>query len=223
MPDAAETLVNLTAATMVGGRYGLIPDAAVALSGDRIVWIGPRRDAPRGPQTDLGGRLVTPALIDCHTHVVHGGHRAAEFEQRLLGATTTRSRGPGAASSRPSGQRGRHRVEELVASALPRIDAMLAGGAGTIEIKSGYGLDVETELRMLRAAPGHRRAAAGDGEDELSGRACHSAGISGPRRCLYRRCLHPRASCRPCRGSGRCSGRVLRRNSVQLQSDRARF
>jgi imidazolonepropionase len=152
MPDTAETLVNLTAATMVGGRYGLIPDAAIALSGDRIVWIGPRRDAPRGRQTDLGGRLVTPALIDCHTHVVHGGHRATEFEQRLNGASYAEiARAGGGIVSTVRATRAASQ-DDLIASALPRVDAMLAGGTGTIEIKSGYGLDVETELRMLRAA-----------------------------------------------------------------------
>jgi imidazolonepropionase len=152
MHDTAETLVNLTAATMVGGRYGLIPDAAIALSGDRIVWIGPRRDAPGGPQTDLGGRLVTPALIDCHTHVVHGGHRATEFEQRLNGASYAEiARAGGGIVSTVRATRAASQ-DYLIASALPRVDAMLAGGTGTIEIKSGYGLDLETEFRMLRAA-----------------------------------------------------------------------
>ena len=152
MPDATEILVNLTAATMVGGVYGLIPDAAIALSGDRIVWVGPRGGVPDGLRTDLGGRLVTPALIDCHTHVVHGGHRAAEFEQRLLGASYEEiARAGGGIVSTVRATRGASQ-DDLVASALPRVDAMLAGGTGTIEIKSGYGLDVETELRMLRAA-----------------------------------------------------------------------
>jgi imidazolonepropionase len=152
MTDATETLVNLTAATMVGGRYALIPDAAITLSGVCIEWVGPRRDAPEGPQTDLGGRLVTPALIDCHTHVVHGGHRAAEFEQRLLGASYEDvARAGGGIISTVRATRAASE-DDLVASALPRIDAMLAGGTGTIEIKSGYGLDVDTEFRMLRAA-----------------------------------------------------------------------
>ncbi len=152
MTDATETLVNLTAATMVGGRYALIPDAAITLSGDHIERVGPRRDAPNGLQTDLGGRLVTPALIDCHTHAVHGGHRAAEFEQRLLGASYEEiARAGGGIVSTVRATRAAT-GDDLVASALPRIDAMLAGGTGTIEIKSGYGLDLETELRMLRAA-----------------------------------------------------------------------
>jgi imidazolonepropionase len=152
MPDTTEILVNLTAATLIGGSNGLVPDAAIALSGDRIVWAGPRGDAPDGPRTDLGGRLVTPALIDCHTHVVHGGHRAAEFELRLQGASYEAvARGGGGIVSTVRATRAASE-DDLVASALPRIDAMLAAGAGTIEIKSGYGLDFETELRMLRAA-----------------------------------------------------------------------
>jgi imidazolonepropionase len=152
MPDISETLVNLTAATMVGGRYALISDAAIAVSGDRITWIGPRAEAPAGPQTDLGGRLVTPALIDCHTHAVHGGHRASEFEMRLQGASYEAvARAGGGIVSTVRATRAASE-DDLVASALPRVDAMLAGGTGTIEIKSGYGLDTDTELRMLRAA-----------------------------------------------------------------------
>ncbi len=152
MTDQPAILANCSAATMVGGRYALVPDAAIAMAGDRILWVGPSRDAPAGAARDLGGRLVTPALIDCHSHVVHGGHRAAEFEMRLNGASYEEvARAGGGIVSTVAATRAASE-DELVAQALPRIDAMIAGGVATIEIKSGYGLDLETELRMLRAA-----------------------------------------------------------------------
>ncbi len=132
--------------------YGLIPDAAIAVEGDRIAWVGPRADAPKGEAVDLGGRLVTPALIDCHTHIVHGGHRAGEFEQRLLGASYEEiARAGGGIISTVRATRAAT-VDGLVASALPRLDALIADGVATVEVKSGYGLDIDTELNMLRAA-----------------------------------------------------------------------
>jgi imidazolonepropionase len=144
---------NCTAATMDGpAPYGLIPDAAIAVEGDRIAWVGPRADAPKGEAVDLGGRLVTPALIDCHTHIVHGGHRAGEFEQRLLGASYEEiARAGGGIISTVRATRAAT-VDGLVASALPRLDALIADGVATVEVKSGYGLDIDTELNMLRAA-----------------------------------------------------------------------
>jgi len=144
---------NCTAATMDGAApYGLIPDAAIAVEGRRIAWVGPRPDAPKGDSVDLGGRLVTPSLIDCHTHIVHGGHRAGEFEQRLLGASYEEiARAGGGIISTVRATRAAT-VDELVASALPRLDALIADGVATVEVKSGYGLDIDTELNMLRAA-----------------------------------------------------------------------
>jgi len=148
---------NATLATMTpGAAYGLIPDGAVALDGDRIAWAGPFKDLPakhRGlPDRDAEGRLVTPALIDCHTHIVHGGHRAAEFELRLNGATYEEvAKAGGGILSTVTHTRDAS-LDELVASALPRVDALIAEGVATIEVKSGYGLDIETELKMLRAA-----------------------------------------------------------------------
>jgi imidazolonepropionase len=151
-------LTGLTVATMVpgGDPYGLIPDAALAISGGRITWVGPLRDLPDGshswPRHDCGGRLVTPALIDCHTHVIHGGNRAGEFELRLQGASYEQvARAGGGILSTVRATRSASQAE-LVAAALPFVDALLAEGVAVIEIKSGYGLDVETELRMLRAA-----------------------------------------------------------------------
>ena len=136
--------------------YGLVPDAALVIDGDRIVWIGPRDDLPADraglPDRSLGGRLVTPALIDCHTHLVHGGNRAAEFEMRLNGASYEEvARAGGGILSTVTATRAAS-LDDLVASALPRLDAALAEGVATVEVKSGYGLDLETELRMLRAA-----------------------------------------------------------------------
>jgi imidazolonepropionase len=152
MQDAPLILTNLSAATMTGGRYGLIPDAAIQIVGDRIAWVGPAAAAPAGDRRDLGGRLVTPGLIDCHTHAVHGGNRATEFEMRLNGATYEEiARAGGGIVSTVRATRGASE-DDLIASALPRIDAMLAEGVTTIEIKSGYGLDIDTELRMLSAA-----------------------------------------------------------------------
>ena len=148
-------LIGATAATMQGG-YGLIPEAALVLKGDRIEWIGPQSDLPDDyaglPARDLGGRLVTPALIDCHTHIVFGGTRATEFEMRLNGASYEDiARAGGGILSTVKATRAASE-DELVAAALPRLNQMLAEGVTTVEIKSGYGLDTETELKMLRAA-----------------------------------------------------------------------
>ncbi|WP_409201429.1 imidazolonepropionase [Leisingera sp. M658] len=136
--------------------YGLIEDGAVAVSGGRIVWAGPREklsaDNFSWEQRDLGGRLVTPGLIDCHTHIVFGGNRAMEFEMRLNGASYEEvARAGGGIVSTVSATRTAS-LEDLVQGALPRLDALIAEGATVVEVKSGYGLDRETELNMLRAA-----------------------------------------------------------------------
>ncbi|MGO4913879.1 imidazolonepropionase [Pseudogemmobacter sp. W21_MBD1_M6] len=139
-----------------GDLYGLIEDAALAIIDGRIAWVGAVQDVPYGYSTlsvtDLGGRLVTPALVDCHTHVVHGGNRAAEFEMRLLGASYEEvARAGGGIASTVSATRAASQ-DALVAGALPYVDAAIAEGVAMIEVKSGYGLDQQTELRMLRAA-----------------------------------------------------------------------
>ena len=158
MPVHDRLLTGLRAATMAPGAtpYGLVEDAAIAVVGGRIAWVGPRDALPRDhaglPATALDGRLVTPGLIDCHTHLVHGGDRAAEFEQRLGGATYEEvARAGGGILSTVRATRGADEAA-LVAAALPRLDALMAEGASTVEVKSGYGLDMETEVRMLRAA-----------------------------------------------------------------------
>jgi imidazolonepropionase len=130
--------------------------AAIAERGGRIVAIGPasqlQRHYPEAEVIDLGERLVTPGLIDCHTHIVHAGNRAAEIERRLAGESyESIARGGGGILSTVTATRAATQ-QELTDGALPRIDALLAEGVTTIEIKSGYGLELETELRMLRAA-----------------------------------------------------------------------
>ncbi|MEM1039390.1 MAG: imidazolonepropionase [Pseudomonadota bacterium] len=135
--------------------YGLMPGTALALEHGHIAWIGPQTDIPsqyNGKPYDCSGRLVTAAPLDCHTHVVHGGNRAGEFEMRLRGASYEEvARAGGGIVSTVKATRAAN-LDQLVASTLPRVDAMLAEGVSTIEIKSGYGLDRETERDMLRAA-----------------------------------------------------------------------
>ncbi|MEN2975537.1 imidazolonepropionase [Tistrella bauzanensis] len=154
--------VNIHAATMVdeaaGGAYGAIGDAAVAVKGDRIAWVGALCDLPDLPARlaaeviDGRGAWMTPGLIDCHTHLVYGGSRALEFEARLNGASYEDiARAGGGILSTVTATRGADE-ERLAAMALPRLDALLAEGVTTIEIKSGYGLETDTELRMLRTA-----------------------------------------------------------------------
>ena len=160
-----QVFTKLRAAAMTEGSepYGMVEEAAIAVIDGKIAWIGSEVELPaefdglkRSPQQ---GRLVTPALIDCHTHVVHGGNRAVEFELRLNGASYEEvARAGGGIISTVKATRAAS-VKDLVSQALPRIDAMLAEGVSTIEVKSGYGLDRETELNMLRAAralPDHR-------------------------------------------------------------------
>ena len=153
---SARILRNATLATLAGDGYGLIERGAVVIAEGLVRWAGAETDLPAdltpAEAEDLGGRLVTPAPIDCHTHLVHGGNRAAEFEMRLKGASYAEvARAGGGILSTVHATRAASEAE-LVAGALPRLDAMLAEGVCTIEVKSGYGLDVDTELRMLRAA-----------------------------------------------------------------------
>jgi imidazolonepropionase len=146
-------LHNATLATMTEG-YGLVEGGAVVIEGERILWAGPEGAMPATPgeRLDLGGRLVTPGLIDCHTHLVFAGDRAREFEMRLNGASYEEvARAGGGILSTVRATREASE-EALLAAALPRVDAMLAEGVAVIEVKSGYGLDIATELRMLRAA-----------------------------------------------------------------------
>lgn len=151
----AMLLTNATIATMQGpDPYGLLRDAAVWVDQGQVVWVGPMADVPAGagPAEDMQGRLITPALIDCHTHIVHGGNRAGEFEMRLNGASYEEvARAGGGIVSTVKATRAASE-DDLLQGALRFADALIAEGVSVIEVKSGYGLDIETELKMLRAA-----------------------------------------------------------------------
>ncbi|WP_323687866.1 imidazolonepropionase [Rhizobium sp. AN69] len=141
--------------TMEG--IGAIENAAIAIRNDRIVFAGAESDLPADLATadeitDCEGRWITPALIDCHTHLVFGGNRAMEFEMRLNGATYEEIAKAGGGIVSSVRDTRALSEEALVAQALPRLDTLLAEGVSTLEIKSGYGLDIETELKMLRVA-----------------------------------------------------------------------
>lgn len=150
-------LADLTLVSPENGTdSGVVPDAAIAITEGRILWAGPAADLPaahRGlPRQSLGGRLVTPGLIDCHTHLVYGGDRAREFDMRLNGAGYEEiARAGGGILSTVRATRAATEAE-LLANALTRADHLIAEGVTTVEIKSGYGLDIETELKMLRVA-----------------------------------------------------------------------
>jgi imidazolonepropionase len=147
-------LENCNAATMAGGvPYGAIEDAAIGICDGQIAWVGPRKEVgPARQHVDLSGRWVTPGLVDCHTHIVYGGDRANEFELRLKGATYEEiAKAGGGIVSTVQATRAASE-DDLVASAIKRMARLIAEGVTTIEIKSGYGLDLETERRMLKAA-----------------------------------------------------------------------
>ena len=134
--------------------YNLIENGVIEISDDVVSWVGSEENY-QGDKTNmenLGGRLVTPGLIDCHTHLVFGGDRAREFEMRLKGASYEEiSKAGGGIVSTMKATRSSS-LAELVENALPRLDALIAEGVTTLEIKSGYGLTIDDEMRMLRAA-----------------------------------------------------------------------
>jgi imidazolonepropionase len=136
--------------------YGEIRDAALAVRAGRIVWLGRRADLPTGLRTekeiDGGGAWITPGLIDCHTHIVFAGNRSDEFEARLNGTTYAEiaQRGGGILSTVRATRAAFE--DELIRASEPRVRALLAEGVTTLEIKSGYGLDLATERKLLRAA-----------------------------------------------------------------------
>ena len=150
-------LENCSIATMRAGGapYGLTPNAGIRIANGRIAWVGAAagRDKRSGEERlDLGGRLVTPGLIDCHTHLVYAGNRASEWAMRLAGASYEEiaREGGGIATTVKSTRAATD--HELLESARDRLRALMAEGLTTVEIKSGYGLDHDTELRMLRVA-----------------------------------------------------------------------
>ena len=149
-------LDNVTLACVDGDAgYGLREAAALLVEDGRIAWLGSRADCPAGPgveRHDFAGRLVTPGLVDCHTHLVYAGDRAAEFEQRLEGATYAEIAAAGGGILSTVYATRAASDEELLAAAQHRVQALLAEGVTTLEIKSGYGLDIDSELKMLRVA-----------------------------------------------------------------------
>lgn len=157
MSQSNHILRNARIATMgAGGPFGLIEDGAIAIAGEQIDWVGPATELPARCASwsaeSLDGRLVTPALIDCHTHLVHGGHRAREFAMRLEGASYEAiARAGGGIVSTVAATRSASE-DELVADAMRRLDHLIAEGVGTVEIKSGYGLETAAEAKMLRVA-----------------------------------------------------------------------
>ncbi len=156
MADCVLTGGRLATMTKGGVSYGLIENGALALQAGRIAWVGPADELPAAyrdlPRHELEGRLVTPGLIDCHTHLVYGGDRAREFELRLEGASyeEVAKAGGGILSTMQATREASE--DDLVALALPRLDALMAEGVTTLEIKSGYGLSVDHEKKMLSAA-----------------------------------------------------------------------
>jgi len=149
---------NARLATLRGDLpdLGVIERGVIAVRDGRIVFAGSRSDFPSdadaAERIDCAGRWITPGLVDCHTHLVFGGNRAHEFELRLQGASYEEiARAGGGIVSTVAATRASSEAE-LVASALPRFDALIAEGVTTVEIKSGYGLNAETEMRQLSAA-----------------------------------------------------------------------
>jgi imidazolonepropionase len=149
---------NARIATLAPGRedMGLVADGLIACRDGRICYVGPASEAPTQLDalqvTDCGGRLMTPGLIDCHTHLVYAGNRAAEFEQRLRGVSyeTIAKQGGGILSTVKATRAASE--SELLAESRPRLDALIAEGVTTVEIKSGYGLSLEHERKQLRVA-----------------------------------------------------------------------
>jgi imidazolonepropionase len=159
---------------MRGGNQENVRDGALAIAGGRIAWMGPDREIPTtldaAQVIDCEGRWITPGLIDCHTHLVYAGSRAQEFEQRLQGTTYEQiARAGGGILSTVRATRASSE-DELLLQSRARFDALLADGATTVEIKSGYGLELETERKMLRVA----RKLAGDATVVTSFLAAHA-------------------------------------------------
>ena len=159
-PKRVDSLwVNVHLATMMPGiPYGALRDGALAVYDGKIAWVGERKNLPRDMDSsaldiyDAQGGWITPGLVDCHTHLVYGGNRASEFELRLQGVTYEEiaKKGGGiwstVSATRAAGE------DDLFRQSVPRLTSLMSEGVTTVEIKSGYGLDLETELRMLRVA-----------------------------------------------------------------------
>jgi imidazolonepropionase len=146
---------NARLATLTGPGLGIVEHGTVAANNGRIVYAGPSADAPRfdaTDSTDCEGRWITPGLVDCHTHLVYAGDRAREFQMRLEGASYEEiAKAGGGIISTVKATRAANE-DELIVGALSRLDALIAEGLCSIEIKSGYGLSLEQEMKMLRTA-----------------------------------------------------------------------
>ena len=155
MPSFDTVYVGFNAATMVSNSdYGTIKDAAIAVKNGYIEWIGPACDLPdhKAATVNLGGGWVTPGLVDCHSHIVFGGDRSNEYEMRLQGASyeAIAKAGGGIVSTVVDTRKAS--AQQLLESAKKRLQALMADGVTCIEVKSGYGLDLATETKMLRVA-----------------------------------------------------------------------
>lgn len=156
--EHSQFLHNARLATLAEGAPGLgiVENGAILIKNGRIAFAGPADEAPAHAGTvervDLEGRWVTPGLVDCHTHIVHGGNRASEFEMRLAGATYEEIARAGGGIVSTVKATNALSVAALVHQALPRLDTLLSEGVTTLEVKSGYGLTADSEVRMLRAA-----------------------------------------------------------------------
>ena len=155
MPSFDTVYVGFNAATMVSNSdYGTIKDAAIAVKNGHIEWIGPACDLPdhKAATVNLGGGWVTPGLVDCHSHIVFGGDRSNEYEMRLQGASyeAISKAGGGIVSTVVDTRKAS--AQQLLESAKKRLQALMADGVTCIEVKSGYGLDLATETKMLRVA-----------------------------------------------------------------------
>tara|TARA_B100000989_G_scaffold291695_1_gene266512 strand:+ start:28263 stop:29432 length:1170 start_codon:yes stop_codon:yes gene_type:complete len=143
---------------MVGGRFGTIENAAIAAHNGTITWLGPQAELPGSPQSlahqviDLQQRWLSPGLIDCHTHLVYAGNRSHEFEQRLSGMTYEDIAAAGGGILATVAATRAASEEKLFHLSAARVRQMIAEGVTVVEIKSGYGLDVENELKLLRVA-----------------------------------------------------------------------
>ncbi|MFC1577863.1 imidazolonepropionase [Thermodesulfobacteriota bacterium] len=151
--------LNVNLATMTEGNpYGMVKDGVLVVGGGKIVWLGQRVDLPADYKSrvektyDGQGGWITPGLVDCHTHLVYAGSRAREFELLLQGATYEEiaRQGGGIRSTVAATREADEKT--LLEQSAPRLEALMQEGATTVEVKSGYGLDLETELRMLRVA-----------------------------------------------------------------------
>lgn len=149
-------LTGLNLATLDGEGWGIVRDGAIGVAGDRIAWVGPERDLPGDASPsrrhDFGGAWATPGLVDCHTHLVYAGSRASDFERRLSGATYAEiaREGGGILSTVRSTRMAD--ADALAAASRPRLAAIVDEGATTVEVKSGYGLEREAELKQLAVA-----------------------------------------------------------------------